>query len=131
MRNTNAVRSAMAQAWLDELDTGFLRVYDGTRPAGPSTALSGNTLLAEIPLDSPAGSVVDGVATLDVSAAEDSAADAGGTPTFCRLFKADGTTAVSDISAGVGSGEANFTDDLILGVSVPLTSAVFTVPAGT
>jgi hypothetical protein len=131
MRNTNEARSAKVQAWLDLISGGYFRVYNGTRPAGPSTALAGNTLLAEIPLATPAGTVTNGVATLDVSAAEDTSANAAGTPTFCRIFKSDGTTAVTDLSAAVGSGEANFTDDLVIGVEVPLTSAVFTEPAGT
>ena len=40
--------NAEADALARLLDNGYLRLYNGTKPATADTALSGNTLLAEL-----------------------------------------------------------------------------------
>ncbi|HEX2882119.1 MAG TPA: hypothetical protein VHO25_21515 [Polyangiaceae bacterium] len=130
MKFSTEARSAKAQSYIDLISGGFIRAYNGTKPTNPNTALAGNTLLGSIPLNTPAGTVTNGVATLDVTGATDASADAAGTPTFCRIFKSDGTTAVIDLTAGVGSGECNFTAIIAAGAGLPLSSCVFTEPVG-
>ena len=43
---TNAVRNLMAESIDQEYNDGYLRIYDGSRPACPSTAVITQTLLA-------------------------------------------------------------------------------------
>jgi len=81
-------------AYLAQCNNGFLRLYSGTMPANANASLSGNTLLAELTYGATAfGSASGGVATSN-ALARDENANAGGTPTFARSFKSDGTSCV-------------------------------------
>lgn len=89
-----------ADAWGALANSGKLRLYSGTKPATADTALSGNTLLAELTMNATAfGAAVSGVLTAN-AITPDSSADASGTATFFRLFKSDGTTALLDGTVG-------------------------------
>lgn len=89
------------------LNSGKLRIYDGTQPATADTAISTQTLLAELTFNATAfGAGVAGVATAN-SITSDTDADATGTATWYRLFKSDGTTAVLDGSVGTSSANLN------------------------
>lgn len=87
-------------------DSGLIRLYDGTQPATADTALSGNTLGATLTFGATAfPSAVSGLLT--ANAITPGTAVAPITPTFARIFKADGTTVIMDVSAGVSG--ANLT----------------------
>jgi hypothetical protein len=59
----------------------------------------------------------------------DTAADATGTATFFRAFKADGTTAVYDGSVGTSSADLVIDSTAIqVGADVDVTSLTHTVP---
>lgn len=99
----DVVVNAQADALARLLDGGKLRIYSGTQPATADTALSGNTLLAELTFNAtsaPAAS--SGVLTFNAITA-DTSADNSGTASFFRAFKSDGTTAVMDGSVGTSS----------------------------
>jgi hypothetical protein len=99
----NAAANAEADALARQLDTGYLRIYSGVQPATADTALSGNTLLAELrysATSAPAASA--GVLTFNAITG-DSSADATGTATFFRALQSNGTSVVMD---GVASGPA-------------------------
>lgn len=99
----DAVVNAQADALARLLDGGKLRIYSGTQPATADTALSGNTLLAELTFNAtsaPAAS--SGVLTFNSITSASSAA-ASGTASFFRCVKADGTTVVMDGSVGTSS----------------------------
>lgn len=134
-RITNTLRGNMADEVLTAINGGFARAYSGTRPAGPSTAITDQVLLCEMELNDPAGANSNGVITVDIDPAVlDSSGNANGTPSFVRVFGSDGTTAWIDCSAGVGSGgspEWEFSAAVAAGQPVTLDSASFTVPAGT
>lgn len=86
-------------AFLAQLNNGFLRLYNGTAPANADAALSGNTLLAELGLGATAfGAASAGVATAN-AITRDSSANNSGTPTFARWYKSDGTTCVYQTDA--------------------------------
>jgi hypothetical protein len=77
---------------------GSLRLYSGTPPADANAALSGNTLLATLPMSATAfGAAVAGVATANALTA--AVAPATGRPTFCRIIESDGTTVVVQLRA--------------------------------
>lgn len=95
--------NAEADALTPLFASGYLRIYSGTQPATADTALSGNTLLAELRFGATAfGSASSGVLTANAITA-DSSADNSGTASFFRALKSDGTTALMDGSVGTAS----------------------------
>lgn len=111
----------------DLLNDGYLRMYDGVRPAGPGTPLSGNTLLAELRFSATAFAAATGGTKTANAITKDSSANAGGTPTFFRTFKSDGTTAVADGSVGTSGADCNINAvPIVLGAEVTVTSMVLT-----
>lgn len=131
---SNAIAIATCDLQVDEIDTGAgtaaLNVYDGTPPANVDTALSGNTLLAELNLSNPAfGAAADitpGARATANAITDDSSANNTGTPTFYRVFNRNGD-AVMQGTAGVGSGDLNFGASIVSGQPVSITSWTWTV----
>lgn len=102
MKLTAAVRTAIAQAMIDQFDAAAgpctLQFYDGAQPAGPADAVTTQVLLGTLTCSEPLGTAAAGVLTFD-AITQDSAADAGGTATWARLL--DGTgNAVADFDVG-------------------------------
>lgn len=124
----NVAVNAEADALARLLDGGFLRIYSGTQPATADTALSGNTLLAELGFSATsAPAAVAGVLTFN-AITPDASADATGTATFYRCYKADGTTAVMDGNVLTSTGNLNLNSVAIqAGASVSVSSFTHTV----
>lgn len=123
------IRTAHATSVVTEAGTNaYIRIYSGTRPTNPGTALSGNTLLAELRGNATQfGTVSGGVVTLSATN-PDTSADAAGTASFFRVFKSDGTTAVLDGSAGTSGTDLILnTAAITLGGNVSITSGTITV----
>jgi hypothetical protein len=103
--------------------SGFLRIYDGTRPASGGTA---TTLLAQLALSvtfAPGASL--GVLTASTITA-DSSADATGTATWARLVT-NGGTFVADMGVGTSGQEVTLnTVSIVIGGTVACTSLVIT-----
>jgi hypothetical protein len=107
--------ASLLRRFLDQIDDeistgGLLRFYSGTKPTNPDTALSGNTLLAELALSSDA---FDDAATLTVTAnaiTTDTSADATGTATWASFVKSDGTRVI-DVTVGEAADSADITVD--------------------
>jgi hypothetical protein len=100
---SDAVVSAQADALARLLDNGFLRLYSGAQPADANSALSGNTLLAELRFAATsAPAAVGGLLTFN-ALTSDSDADASGTATFFRAFGSNGTAVVMDGSVGTSA----------------------------
>jgi len=129
LKMSNAAVNAEADALSDLLDNGYLRIYSGTQPATADTALSGNTLLAELRFNATAsGAAVAGVLTMN-AITSDTAADATGTATFYRALKSDGTSVVMDGSVGTASADLILNSVAIsAGAQVDVTSFTHTVP---
>ena len=103
--------------------SGFLRIYDGTRPASGGTA---TTLLAQLTLSAtfaPGASL----GTLTASAiGSDASADATGTATWARLTTSGGTF-VADMGVGTSGQEVTLnTVSIVAGGTVACTSLVIT-----
>jgi hypothetical protein len=107
--------SATLNGFLDTINTrlgsgALLRFYSGTKPANADTALSGNTLLAELPLSStPFGAASSRVITAN-AITTDTSADATGTATFAS-FVTSGGTRVMDVTVGEAADSADITVD--------------------
>lgn len=133
---STAARNMAADAALALIDggdgDGILRIYDGSRPAGPGTAVSTQNLLAEVTLNSPAfGSADNGVATLDATSLSTTGIT-NGTATWFRVLDAD-EVAVLDgsVSATGGGGDLQLnTTTISTGLTVEITNGSITMPSG-
>ena len=120
--------TALRNAQLDQITStvgasGFLRIYDGSRPATGGTA---TTLLAELTLNATfAPGASSGVLTLNAITA-DSSANATGTATWFRIVTS-GATFVMDGSVGTSGQDLNLsTTSIVSGATVSVTSATIT-----
>lgn len=131
MRLAVARRNEALNAILDNLNTGRLRFYSGTRPTDADTALSGNTLLAELTFGSTAFAAASGGVANANAITDDTAADATGTVSFARLVESDGTTVVCDLSVGTSGAEINLaTLSFVQFARIQVTSLSITFPVG-
>jgi len=113
---------------------GVIRFYSGTPPADADTALSGNTLLAELTLSDPSFATATDNApgaliTLDVTPIpEDTSANATGTASFARIFESGGVCIVQ-LTAGTSGTEIILNSAAIqAGASVQITAGTILVP---
>lgn len=116
-------RNVEVMATTARLNGGYLRVYNGARPAAPEVPVSTQTLLAELRFGLPAfGNPANGTATANPIAPETNVR-ASSVPTWFRTLEADGSTAVLD-----GSIPADLTPDhagLIQGGSLAVSSLLY------
>jgi hypothetical protein len=113
MKTAITSRNTELDALAPLLNNGYLRIYSGTEPATPETALSGNTLLAELRFNATAfGASASGVITANAITA-DTSNDATGTATFFRAFKSDGTTVVLQGTVGTSASDINLNSTAI------------------
>jgi len=133
---SNARRNAAAAGHTDALDSGtgpgLIRVYTGSQPAGPDTAITTQTLLAEFTLADPAFTAgATGVRTLDATPALATTGLAAGTAAWYRALSSDGVAhfdgTVSD-EAGAGELKMN-TTTVSVGLDLQITSGSLTQPA--
>lgn len=82
------------------LNSGYLRIYDGTQPLTADTAVTTQVLLAELRFAATAFAAASGGIITAAAIVTDAAADATGTASWFRALKSDGTTVVYDGSAG-------------------------------
>src|SRR5512140_3029180 len=126
-KRTNAVAAALNDAMAVLCNSGYLRIYDGAQPATADTAVSTQTLLAELRFGATAfGASVNGVATANAITA-DSSANATGTAAWFRVLKSDGTTVVWDGSVGTATADLVLnTVAIVLGATVSVTALTLT-----
>lgn len=106
---------------------GTIKLYTGTKPADPDTAIGSQVLLGTLTLSDPAGTVSGRTLTFG-AVTMDSAADATGTATWARLADSAGV-AVIDIdittTGGGGFGQMN-TTSIVIGGPITAPSIVIT-----
>lgn len=114
------IRNARLQAIVDAAGAGALvRIYDGARPATGGTA---TTLLAQLTCGATLGTISGGKLTFG-AITQDSSADTGGTATWFRVVKSDGTTHVLDGNCGTsGSDMTMVTTTIVAGQPVSINS---------
>jgi hypothetical protein len=110
-------------------NSSLVSIYSGSQPATPETALSGNTLLAQIVLPaSSAFSSTNGVMT--AAAIANVTIAATGTAAFFRWTKADGVTVIADGSVGTSSADMILNSvSLVSGAVLTTSSFTFTIPS--
>lgn len=135
---TNALTIAALNAMVDACEVGStnpsarLRIYSGTVPADADTALSGNTLLAELAMSNPAfGAAADdtpgAIATAN-AITDDSAADANGTATFFRIVDRDENTVCQGSVGTSGTDLIVSTTTFVAGQPVQASALTVSLP---
>lgn len=128
LKMADAGVNAEADALAALLNSGYLRIYDGTQPATADTAVSTQVLLAELRFGATAfGASSAGVITAN-AISDDTDANNTGTATWFRALKSDGTTSVLD--GNVGTSASNLvisTTSIIQHATVSVSSFVHTV----
>lgn len=131
---STAARNAACDAIVDLLDAGAsfgtIKIYDGTQPAGPGTAITSQVLLATFTLEDPAfGSAATGVATLDATPVLSTTGVAASTATWFRALDSN-AVAVFDGSAGTSGTDLLLnTATISVGVTVECSAGTLTMGA--
>jgi hypothetical protein len=119
---------------LDEIvsdigSNGLLRIYSGSQPASPTTAITTQTLLAQLALSATAGTVSNGVLTFS-TITSDTSADASGTAAWYRITTSGGT-GVIDGTVGTATSDLILnTTTIVDGGTVSVSSFTYTAPGG-
>ena len=95
--------NAEADAIGNALNSGFIRIYDGSQPATADTALSGQTLLAELVLNADAFPAASAGLLTANAIASDASANATGTASWARILASNGTTVWFDGTVGTSA----------------------------
>jgi len=131
MKLTTALRTAIANEILSAITNGTagdptIEIYTGTIPATGDPV--SDTLLATLTMTTTAGTVTDGVLTMD-AITSDPTADATGTAGWARVLDRDGDAAIHITVADDGSGDLNLNSvNVVAGTPVAITA--FTIMIG-
>lgn len=131
LKLSNNVVNPQADALSDLADNGYLRIYDGSQPATADTAISTQTLLAELRFNATAAPAAsNGVLTFN-AITQDSSANNTGTASWFRALASDGTTVLFDGAVGTSGSDMNIaTTSIVAGAIVGVTSFVYNVSKG-
>lgn len=132
MSNTHisiAARNAALNAMLALANGGSIAIYSGAQPANANAALSGNTLLAQLPLSATAFAAASaGSATANAVTA--AAAAATGTAAWFRIYEADGVSSVADGSVGTSAADCIIaTTSIVAAATIAVSSMAYSLPA--
>jgi hypothetical protein len=135
-RINNATAKAMADAFTLQLDAGtaaLIRIYTGSQPTDPDTAIGAVTLLAELTMTATSfGAATDANPGGLITAAaitSDSSADNTGTAAWFRMWTQNAGTAVADGSVGTSGCDLNLnTVAITSGSTVAITAFTITMP---
>ena len=133
MANNLKYSAALKNARLDQITSkvgasGLLRIYDGTQPANPDTAVTSQVKLAELTCDATAFAGAASGGLLTANAISNANAVASGTASWFRLCKSDGT-AVADGTVGA-SGTDLIIDNTSINSGQTVSVTSLTVTAG-
>jgi hypothetical protein len=106
-----------------------LRVYNGTRPANPGTAITSQTMLVELTCNATAFAPAASGGVLTANAISNGTAAATGTASWFRLFQSNGTTAIMDGDVGTSGSDLNLNNTSIA-TSQTVSVTSFTVTEG-
>ena len=139
LKFSDSAAIAACNAIVDALDTGTgsgsIEIYNGSRPANPSVAISSQTKLVDFVLPEPAfgnAAAVSGGATATANAVTPVNAVAAGTASWFRAFDGDNNALFDgDVTDTTGSGDMKVSSTTIVnGIEVSIVSFTFTQPKG-
>lgn len=133
-----AVRKAMLDT-LDAANGGSLVIYDGTPPLNSDAAVTTQNALVTFALGSPAfaaaGGAAQAAATKVLNLPSPASPVKSGAASWYRMYKSDGTTAVTDGTVGLSSATSvlvlsaggNPTITVVAAVTVTLAGLTYTI----
>jgi len=110
---------------------GVIKIYDGDPPASADTAVSSQTLLAELTFADPNafGSAASGSATAN-TITSDTSADASGTASWARIEDASGNV-VFDVDVGTSNATIILsTVNIVAGQTIAVSSGTISIASG-
>lgn len=112
-------------------DSGYIRIYDGTQPTNADTAVSTQTLLAELRFGADAFPAASGGVLTANAITDDSSANATGTASWARILKSDGTSVLFDGTVGTSSANVVINStSIVSGTVVSCSSLTLTISKG-
>lgn len=128
-RRSVATRQTVGDAEAAIFNSGTGQIRTGSQEATPDTTVAG-TLLGTVTFGATAFGATNssGVATAN-SITSDTSADNSGTAGHARFLKSNGTTIIGDATCGMGSGDVNFDNNVIVaGGTIAISSATLATP---
>lgn len=123
--------NAEANAVGDALNSGYIRIYDGSQPATADTAVGAQVLLAELRFGADAFGAASGGTITANAITDDSSANATGTAAWARILASNGTTVWFDGSVGTATANVILnTVSIVSGAVVSCSALTFTVSKG-
>ncbi|MCA6258684.1 MAG: hypothetical protein IM650_11390 [Phenylobacterium sp.] len=128
IKYATALRNAQLDAVTSQAGTSArLRIYNGTRPANPNTAITSQTMLVELTCNATAFAAAASGGVLTANAISNGTAAATGTASWFRLWQSNGTTPVIDGDVGTSGSDLNLNNTSIAtGQTVSVTSFAIT-----
>ncbi len=128
----------MANAFTTALDAGtagIIRIYDGSQPTDPDTAVGAQVLLAELTMSGTSfGAATDAAPGALITAnaiTSDSSANATGTAAWFRMLTQSGGTTIADGTVGTSSSDLVMnTVSITSGSIVAISSFTITMSEG-
>lgn len=125
---SDAVAEDMSDALVAYASTGAtIKIYTGTKPAGPATAVSDQTLLGTLTIAGVFGTYSSGVLTFGTITG-DTSADATGTAAWFRMATSGGT---AFLDGTVGTSDADLvlnTTSIVAGGPIEVSAFTLTFP---
>lgn len=108
---------------------GYIKIYNGSMPSTPETAVTTQTLLGTLTFATVSGSVAAKALTFG-SITQDSSADADGTASWARFTDSDGNAVFDgDVTTLNGTGVIKLNTTVIkAGGPIAISSAVLSLP---
>lgn len=120
-----ARRNAAIDTVTATLNSGFLRIYDGTQPTDADTAIGAQVLLAELTFNATAFAAASAGSAAANAITSDTSANATGTATWFRCVTS-GSSAVFD--GTVGTSAANLVlNSVAISSGATVSCSAFTV----
>ncbi len=132
MKISTIARNAACDAIVDLIDAdtngGTIKIYTGSQPTNPQTALGAQVLLATLTFSTTAfGSASTGVATAS-AITSDSSIDATGTAAWARIADESGDV-IADVTVGTSGADINFNSvSFVATGTCAISSMTMTVP---
>lgn len=128
---STSARNAMGDALITAMGaSALIKIYDGTQPAGPGTAITTQVLLGTLTCSSTVAPATSGGVITFNTITQDSAADATSTATWFRITTSGGT-AVLDGTVGTSGADWNLnTTSIVTGGPISISSFTLTTPGG-
>jgi hypothetical protein len=128
---SNTCVNAEADAIGNALDSGYIRIYDGTQATNADTAVGAQNLLAELRFNAAAFPAAVGGLLTAGAITDDSSANLTGTATWARILASDGSTVWFDGSVGTASANVILnTTSIVSGAVVSCSAFTLQVSKG-